>query len=87
MKCSSNPNEAYNCFATKFVGSYERVIYWSKEDNCWVVEVPELPGCQADGATMEEALKNADVVIQEWLDTATSLGRPIPTPVGRYEFA
>lgn len=66
---------------------YERVLYWSKEDNCWVVVVPELAGCQADGETMEEALRNADVIIQEWIDTAVSLGRSIPEPIGRYAFA
>ncbi len=69
------------------MSAYERVIYWSKDDNCWVVEVPELAGCQADGATIEEALSNAEIVIQEWIETATSLGRPIPNPSGRYAFA
>ena len=66
---------------------YERVIYWSKEDKCWVVVVPELAGCQADGETAQEALLNSDRIIQEWIDTAKMLGREIPEPVGRYAFA
>lgn len=65
---------------------YERVIFFSKEDNCWIVVVPELAGCQADGDTMQEALENSEVIIQEWIDTATSLGRKIPEPCGRYAF-
>ena len=67
--------------------NYERVIFWSKEDNCWVVEVPELPGCQADGSTPEEAFKNSELIIQEWIDTAISLGRKVPEPMGRFAFA
>ena len=67
--------------------TYERVIYWSKDDNCWIVEVPELAGCMADGKTIEEALSNADIIIKEWIDTAISLGRPVPVPEGRFAFA
>lgn len=63
------------------------VIYWSKEDNLFVVEVPELPGCIADGKTYEEAIKNALVVIREWIDTARELGREIPKPKGRLLYA
>jgi predicted RNase H-like HicB family nuclease len=66
---------------------YEMVIYWSKEDNLFVVEVPELPGCIADGKTYEEAIKNALVVIREWIDTARELGREIPKPKGRLLYA
>jgi len=66
---------------------YEMVIYWSKEDNLFVVEVPELPGCIADGKTYEEAIKNALVVIREWIDTARELGRKIPKPKGRLLYA
>ncbi len=66
---------------------YELIIYWSEEDQAFIAEVPELPGCAADGATYEEALKNVEVVIQEWLETARSLGRPIPVPKGRLVFA
>ena len=66
---------------------YELIIYWSKADDSFIVEVPELPGCMADGATYEEAVANAQVVVQEWLDTAKSLGRTIPVPKGKLAFA
>ena len=66
---------------------YELIIYWSKADESFIVEVPELPGCMADGATYEEAVANAQVVVQEWLDTAKSLGRTIPVPKGKLAFA
>ena len=69
------------------MSKYERVLYWSQEDNCWIVEVPELAGCLADGSTIDEAMKNADVIIQEWIETAISLGRPVPEPAGRVSFA
>ena len=63
------------------------VIYWSKVDGAFVAEVPELPGCMADGATYREALAAAELVIGEWLETAAELGRPIPEPKGRLMFA
>ncbi len=66
---------------------YEVIIYWSAEDKAFIAEVPELPGCAADGATKQSALKNVDVVIKEWIATARSLGRPIPEPKGRLVFA
>jgi len=66
---------------------YEVIIYWSEGDNAYIAEVPELPGCMADGATQEEALKNAQVIIDEWIETAKSLGREIPTPKGRLAYA
>ena len=66
---------------------YEVIIYWSEEDQAFVVEVPELPGCMADGGTYQEALANAEVVIQEWIETAQELGRPIPEPKGRLVYA
>jgi predicted RNase H-like HicB family nuclease len=66
---------------------YEVIIYWSEEDQAFIAEVPELPGCAADGRTHQEALANAEVVTQEWLETARELGRPIPTPKGRLVFA
>ncbi len=66
---------------------YEFIIYWSKADGSFIVEVPELAGCMADGATYEEAVANAKEVVQEWIDTATSLGRPIPEPKGRLAYA
>ena len=66
---------------------YEMIIYWSHEDNAFIVEVPELPGCMADGQTYREAVTNAEIIIQEWIDTARELGRSIPEPRGRLMFA
>jgi predicted RNase H-like HicB family nuclease len=66
---------------------YELIIYWSKEDNSFVVEVPELPGCMADGQTYAEAVSNAEEVIDEWIETARKLGRPIPEPRGKLAYA
>ncbi len=66
---------------------YEIIIYWSEEDQAFIAEVPELPGCAADGQTYQEALANAEVMTQEWLETARGLGWPIPTPKGRLVFA
>ena len=66
---------------------YELIIYWSKADDCFVVEVPELAGCMADGGTYEEALANAQLVIAEWVETARSQGRPIPEPKGKLAYA
>lgn len=66
---------------------YEVILYWSEEDQAFIAEVPELPGCAADGATYQEALANAEVVIAEWIETATDLGREIPEPRGRLMFA
>lgn len=66
---------------------YEVIIYWSQEDQAFIAEVPELPGCAADGKSYKEALANVEVVIQEWIDTAKELGRTIPEPKGRLAFA
>jgi predicted RNase H-like HicB family nuclease len=66
---------------------YELIIYWSKDDDSFIVEVPELPGCMADGQTYAGAVKNAEVVIQEWIETARKLGRPIPEPRGKLAYA
>lgn len=66
---------------------YEIIIYWSKEDKAFIAEVPELAGCMADGKTHSEALKNVEVIIEEWIETAQSLKRPIPEPKGRLKFA
>jgi len=63
------------------------IIYWSDTDNAFIVEVPELPGCMADGATYVEAVKQAEIVIQEWIDTAKELNRPIPEPRGKLMYA
>ena len=69
------------------MSKYELIIYWSKEDDAFVVEVPELPGCMADGATYAEAVANAQAVIAEWIETARQMGRPIPEPKGRLVYA
>jgi predicted RNase H-like HicB family nuclease len=66
---------------------YEVIIYWSQDDQAFIAEVPELPGCAADGKSYQEALANVEVVIQEWIETAKELGRPIPQPKGRLVFA
>ena len=66
---------------------YEIIIYWSEEDKAFIAEVPELPGCMADGKTYREAISNAEQIIQEWIDTAKSLGREIPKPKGKLMFA
>jgi predicted RNase H-like HicB family nuclease len=66
---------------------YEIIIYWSEEDDAYLAEVPELPGCMADGGTYQEALGNAEGIIQEWIATAKELGRPIPEPKGRLLYA
>lgn len=66
---------------------YEIIIYWSEDDGAFIAEVPELPGCMADGATYEEALANVNLVVQEWIETASELGRSVPEPKGRLMFA
>ena len=66
---------------------YEIIIYWSEEDDSFIAEVPELPGCMADGESYEDVVNNVKVVIEEWIETAKELGRPIPTPKGRLKYA
>lgn len=66
---------------------YEIILYWSRDDNAFIAEVPELPGCMADGKTTLDAVKNVELVIQEWIETALELGRPIPEPKGRLHYA
>ena len=66
---------------------FEVIIYWSDEDKAFIAEVPELAGCAADGKTYEEALKNVEVIINEWIETAKALGRSIPQPRGRLVYA
>ena len=66
---------------------YEMIIYWSDQDRAFIAEVPELPGCAADGRTYREAVANAEIVIREWIETARDLGRPVPTPKGRLRYA
>ena len=69
------------------MSKYEIIIYWSEDDQAFIAEVPELAGCMADGATYQEALANAEIIIEEWLETARDLGRTIPEPKGRLVFA
>ena len=66
---------------------YEVILYWSSEDEAFIAEVPELPGCAADGPTRQEALASVEIIIDEWLETARELGREIPVPKGRLIFA
>ena len=66
---------------------HEIIIYWSEADGAYLAEVPELPGCIADGATRLEALTNAQIVIAQWIETATAFGRPIPVACGKLMFA
>lgn len=66
---------------------YEIIIFWSEEDQSYIAEVPELPGCMADGETYQQALSNAQQIIQEWIETAQELGRDIPKPKGRLAYA
>ncbi len=69
------------------VNKYEIIIYWSREDKAYVAEVPELPGCAADGPTYDAALANVQVVMDEWIQTAKELGREVPKPKGRLLYA
>ena len=66
---------------------YEVIVYWSEADDAYIAEVPELPGCMADGATYEETVKNIQMIIAEWVETARASGREIPTPKGRLLYA
>jgi predicted RNase H-like HicB family nuclease len=66
---------------------YEIIIYWSDEDRSFIAEVPELPGCAADGATYKEAIANVETVIHEWIETAQEVGRTVPEPRGRLIYA
>jgi predicted RNase H-like HicB family nuclease len=66
---------------------YEMIVYWSQEDQAYVVEVPELSGCMADGPTYQQAVSNAEVVIGEWIETAKELGRSVPEPRGKLMYA
>lgn len=66
---------------------YEVIIYWSAEDGAFIAEVPELPGCAADGPTYESALANVRTIINEWIETALQLDRPVPEPRGRLLYA
>jgi predicted RNase H-like HicB family nuclease len=65
------------------MNKYEVIIYWSQEDEAFVAEVPELPGCAAHGPTQEAALASAQEAIRLWVDTAREFGDPVPEPKGR----
>jgi len=78
---------AYGNWRMTMEKKYEIIIFWSSEDNAYIAEVPELPGCMADGKTYQEALANVEQIIEEWIETATKLGRPIPQPRGRLAYA
>jgi predicted RNase H-like HicB family nuclease len=65
------------------IPKYEIIIYWSAEDKAYIAEVPELPGCIADGKTYSEALENVQLIIAEWIETANLIGRVIPQPKTR----
>jgi predicted RNase H-like HicB family nuclease len=62
---------------------YETIIYWSEEDQSFIADVPELPGCMAHGVSPDDALANAQEAMQLWMDTAHEFGDPIPQPKGR----
>ena len=66
---------------------YERIIYWSEEDSAFIVDVPELPGCMADGETVVDAIVNAEVIIREWIEVARERGQEIPEPKGKLMYA
>ena len=66
---------------------YEVIVYWSEEDDSYIAEVPELPGCMSNGVTYGDALRNVETIISEWIETAKSLGREIPQPKGRLAYA
>lgn len=66
---------------------YEIIIYWSGDDQAFVAEAPELPGCMADGASYQEAVAAIEVAIDGWIETARQIGRTVPKPRGRLMFA
>ena len=66
---------------------YEIIIFWSEVDNAFIAEMPELAGCMADGSSYEEALANAQIVINQWIETAIAIGRDIPKPRVRLQAA
>jgi predicted RNase H-like HicB family nuclease len=67
--------------------NYEMIVYWSEEDNAFIVEVPELAGCMADGQTYVEAVQNAEAAIGEWIETAQAIGRAVPATRGKLVYA
>jgi predicted RNase H-like HicB family nuclease len=75
------------CGKNSWMIKYEVIIYWSEDDKAYLAEVPELPGCMADGATYQDALNNVEVIIREWIETAHELGKDVPEPKGRLMYA
>lgn len=69
------------------MNKYEMIIHWSEEDQLFIAEIPELPGCMADGHSYQEAVSNAETIINEWIETAKDLGRTIPKPKGKLMYA
>ncbi|HYP39830.1 MAG TPA: type II toxin-antitoxin system HicB family antitoxin [Chloroflexia bacterium] len=69
------------------MNKFEVIIYWSEVDDAYIAEVPELPGCAADGRTYQEALANVQIIAEEWIEVAKELNRPIPEPKGLWVFA
>jgi len=69
------------------MNKYEMIIYWSEEDKLFVAEIPELPGCMADGHSYQEAVSNAEIIINEWIESAKDLGREIPKSKGKLIYA
>ena len=69
------------------IPKYEINIYWSSEDDCYLAEVPELPGCMADGKTLKEVTENIEVIIREWIECAVLDGDKIPAPKERLKYA
>jgi predicted RNase H-like HicB family nuclease len=69
------------------MNSYEIIVYWSTEDNAYIAEVPELAGCMADGQSYVEAIKNAEIAIAEWIETAQLMGRSVPSARGKLAYA
>ena len=62
------------------MAKYSMIVSWSEDDDCYIVSVPDLPGCMADGETPQKAVENAQAIIEEWIETAQMLGREIPQP-------
>ncbi|RLB87823.1 MAG: type II toxin-antitoxin system HicB family antitoxin [Deltaproteobacteria bacterium] len=69
------------------MNKYEMIIHWSEEDQLFIAEVPELPGCMADGHSYQKAVSNAETIINEWIETAKDIGRTIPKPKGKLMYA
>ena len=69
------------------IPKYEIIIWWSREDNCYLAEVPELPGCMADGKDLKNVTENVAIIMREWIESAIEDGEPIPEPKGKLLYA